>query len=805
MNFKWLYKSKEVEPEVFNEIKNIAGSDIVTNLLINRGVTDAEQAKVFLNPGNVQLTPSSVFPDMQKAIDRINKAIQEQETIIIYGDFDSDGVTSTALMYKALKHLGANVGYYIPDRSDEGHGLNRAALCKIISTQKTKLIITVDCGISNVAEVKMAQNLGTDVIITDHHEPLEQIPQAYAIINPKMLDNQAIKYLAGVGVAYKLAGALLDNHEKSYYKAELLPLVAIGTVGDVVPLVDENRALVYRGLELINTSKPACIDKLMEVSGFKSEKQITSGILAFTIVPRINAIGRLSDALIAVEFLVTQDTEQQNRLAYILDKNNRERQQICEETFNQAEQKIENKEIDLNRDKAVILGDESWHPGIVGLVASRMVEKYYRPALLISLDEEKKEARCSARSIEGLNIFEVLSNFTEYFKQFGGHSLAAGFCANLEKISFADLKRLIMSHINKNLPAELLTPELKIDMDVKSTDLTQDFVEELDKLAPYGELNPYPVFSSSNLILKSCNTIGSKKNHLKIMLADDSNNVLEAVWWQKNCLNISPMEEVNVAFVPSINTFNNRTIVQLVLKDVQPLKTHETPVDCFICEEDDDEIQWLDHRNETGFKKEFLDYLNSRGSEVSVFAESQRALDIIEKVPFLKPLAVNRLNLRKTGCIVFIDFPSDDMTFVNVMKEVEPTEVHLFGILSNIDPIDLIKKVSGMFRYAYNEKSGSINITRAACSLAVSNDVLFSTAQILDAAGVIEIIKIKENDIEFNFNGSVNLNDIQELPVFHNYLDTLGELIEFKNECRTRDIELIKQILDNLDAFQCFS
>ncbi len=801
-NYKWVYRNKDIDARLFSEIREAAGSDIIANLLVNRGITDPVKVKEFLNPDKAELTSPYVFSDMQKTVERINLAIEKQENIVIYGDFDSDGVTSTSLMYKTLKYIGAKVGYYIPDRSDEGHGLNRAALCKLMSSAKAKLIITVDCGISNLKEVKMAHNLGTDVIITDHHEPLEELPEAYSIINPKMLDNDKIKHLAGVGVAFKLAQALLEAHGKPEFAEEILPLVAIGTVGDVVPLVEENRLLVYRGLEIINRKTPASIDKLMDIAGFKSDKKITSSVLAFTIVPRINAIGRLSEALTAVEFLITEDPAKLNQYATELERNNRERQEICEETANHAEEKISNGEVDLSRDKAIILGDENWHPGIIGLVASRIVEKYHRPALLFSIDEEKKEVRCSARSIEGLNLFETLSNFTKYYKHFGGHSLAAGFCASLEKIDFNTLKNLILSYINKNLENKYLQAELNIDLDLESRDVTEEFIDELEKLAPYGELNPYPLFSLSNIKLKSYKTMGAKKNHLKILLGNGYDNDLEAVWWQKDCLDACPMDNVNVAFVPSINHFNGRKVVQLILKDLQGVNADSTHEHC-ICVDDEDGIQWLDHRMETGFKKDFLEYLKSKGESVSVFAESAKAFEIIEKIPFLKPLAVNRLNLKEIECLVFLDLPSDDMDFVNIIRETYPSEIHLFGILSEYDPIELIKKISGMFRYAYKEKGGNVDLKKVACSLGVSNELVFSCAQLLDAARVIEIINIRENQLEMRFIGSVNLNTIQELPAFQNFINAINELIEFKNEYKIKEIDLIKETLDNLEAFQC--
>jgi len=813
--YKWTYKNKEINSENFVEIKKITGSGIIASLLINRGVTCPEKAKEFLNPGIIKMSSPYVFEDMQKTVNRINEAIEKQEHIVIYGDFDADGVTSTSLLYKTLKYSGADVGFYIPDRIKEGHGLNRAALCKLISQEKTKLLITVDCGITNFAEIKLAESLGTNVIITDHHEAPAEIPPAYTLINPKMLkeDPTGLKYLSGVGVAFKLAEALLETNGKQDFVEELLYLAAIGTVGDVVPLLGENRVLVHKGLEIITRKKPACIAKLLEIGGYKPNKKITSGILAFGIVPKINAIGRLATANPAVEFLVAdEDDEKLNFLTEELDRNNKDRQQISEDTFRQAEEKIK-WEADLDRDKALIFADPEWHAGIVGIVASKLVEKYYRPAFLFSIDEEKREARCSARSIDGLNLFETLSTFSEYFIQFGGHSLAAGFSFSLDTISFDKLKSLIGSHVNNILDSERLKPELKLDMDIENADLTMDFINELDRLAPYGESNPYPIFGMSNLTLRSCSPMGKKKNHLKLIFSDSRNNTIEAVWWQRDNLDIALSETVDIAFVPSINNFMNQEKIQLVLKDVRRSSERDKQkidhAQCEVYDEDtfaeefgigvglEADINWFDHRQEKGFKKDFLESLKAQGDKVSVFAESPRAMEILENISFLKPFAISRLNAKKADCLVFLDLPCDDTTFINIIKKIDPQEIHLFGLMDRCDPVELIKKISGMLKYAHNEKNGVINLEKVSSIIAVPADLFLACVELLDSAGVVEILEITADSIKFEFKGSVNLNSIQESDEYKNFLNVLNEFENYKNEYKNKNIELVKQTLNN--------
>lgn len=811
--YKWTYKNREISSETFAEIKSVTGSGIIASLLINRGITCPKKAKEFLNPSNFELSSPYVFNDMQKAVDRINDSIKKQERVVVFGDFDADGVTSASLLYKTLKFLGSNADYYIPDRKDEGHGLNRATLCRLISQEKAKLIITTDCGISNLAEIKLAQSLGTDVIITDHHEPPAELPQAYAIINPKTLDKDptGLKYLAGVGVAYKLAQALLESNSKEDFTEEILHLVAIGTIGDVVPLLGENRALVHSGLEVITRKKPPAIAKILETAGYKPDKKINSGMVAFGIVPRINAIGRLAGANPAVELLTTDDEEQLKYLTEELDRNNKERQQICENTFKQAEDKIFT-DIDLNKNKALILADREWHPGIVGIVASKLVEKYYRPAFLLSIDEDAREGRCSARSVDALNLYETLTKFSDHFIRFGGHSLAAGFVFDLDKISYEDLKNLIINHINNVLDFDELSPELKLDMNIEPADLTIDFIQELDRLAPFGESNPYPVFSIPNLTLRSCAPLGQKKNHLKIMLSDVNERVIEAVWWQRDNLDISVSEQVDVAFVPSINNYMDRQRIQLVIKDIRRVSERECKkVDFKQCQMPEEpliiepieytktetDINWVDHRQETGFKRDFLDYLSSLGDKVSVFAESQRAKEILENVEFLKLLAVDRTSVRAADCLVILDLPTDDMSFMNVIKQADPQEVHLFGLVNNYEPVDLIRKISGMLKYAHNEKNGVINVEQAASVLAIPAELYLACVELLDSAGVVEILEITESSLEFGFKGSVNLNTIQDLPEYLNFLNALSESENYKNEYKTKDIGLIKQTLSD--------
>jgi single-stranded-DNA-specific exonuclease len=823
--FRWIYRDCCLDDKQFQNIKKSVGSTILAKLLSNRGINTPEKALQFLTPGNYELSSPYIFPDMEKVLNRIDEAIVKQESIVVYGDFDADGVTSTVLLMKTLLFLGANISYYIPDRAEEGHGLNRSAVCKIISSRKAKLIITVDCGISNPAEVKLAESLGTNIIITDHHEPSDEIPHAYAIINPKMLNDELdLKYLAGVGVAYKLAEALLKKYNSQDFCDEIIYLAAIGTIGDIVPLIGENRIIVRKGLDIITQKKPPGIAKLLEISGYKPHHKVTSGTVAFGIVPRINAMGRLMDANPAVEFLLSENSENINLLAKELDINNKERQQICESIAKEADEKLL-QEIDFSKNKGVVLASEGWHPGIIGIVASQLVEKYHRPVLLISTDSEKKEGRCSARSIHGLNLFETLSEFSDYFLQFGGHYLAAGFFFSLEKISANDLMAKINAAVNKNLDSSMLKPELKIDMDVEATDITEDFVKELDKLAPYGESNPYPVFSMKNLQIKNCKRIGPKKNHLKIQLCDEHDNLIDAVWWHKECLNTNAEEKIDIAFTPSINVYQDKTAVQLLIKDIktnlepdepeavieticpeepygsEPLEVFENTV--FVHKNSytastSGRHEFFDHRVEKGFKKDFLSYIKKLGRSASIFAESAKASNVVKNFEFLKELAANRIGIGKSDCLVILDMPCDEKVFTDVIKKASPGKIHLFGLTQEIEPLEIIRKFSGMLRFAHREKQGIINIEQTAAILAVSFDALNACIKLLDKAGVIEILEIKEKIIEFSFKQSVPIESIIKMPEYQNILSIFEKSKSFQKRILNSRIDELNSLITGL-------
>ncbi|EKE02396.1 MAG: hypothetical protein ACD_20C00395G0026 [uncultured bacterium] len=802
--YRWVYpETKQVSPELVK----VAGSHIVAQLLINRGFDTPEQVKSFLSIDDTKISSPDVFKHMEKAVNRINQAIEKQEHIIIYGDFDADGVTSTSLLFKTLLHLSANVSYFIPDRSEEGHGLNSASICKLISSKKAKLIITVDCGISNIAEIALAKSLGTDVIITDHHEALDVLPSAFAIINPKLIEeNSDLKYLAGVGVAYKLAAGLLESHNRTDYLDNILCLVAVGTIADVVPLIGENRALVHQGLKLLSRDKAPGLVKLLEIAGCNLD-QVSATSIAFGVAPRINAIGRLAEAGLAVELLVSDNAEEIENIAKKLNTNNKIRQQMCETTLIEALSKV-NSECDLEREKAIVLADPNWHPGIIGIVASKLVEKFYRPVFLISVDEEKNMARCSARSIEGVNLHETLTHNAEMFEVFGGHAFAAGFSLDLNKTSFEQLKNRLLSTVNKFSGSDFLEPKLKVDLDINSCDLSIELIEELDKLAPFGECNPFPVFSISNLTLKQFKTMGSANNHLKIFLADEEDNIFEAVWWQKNNLDIAVLDKVNVAFAPDINTFAGKMKVQLVVKDIQKTgssikqspsiknKPETFSIPNILNNITSCEQKWVDHRGKANFEKSLTNYLKLSKNNCVIFAENPCSLEILGTDPVLKSRIINRLSVEKVDELFIFDLPPDLDSLTSLLEKAEANIVHIIGKPNTeTDPNKIIKTMSGMLKYAHSNKNGEIRLYQIASLLYISNDIVYSCIDLLNKAGIIQVFQQETDKIKFGFLGSKDLSSITTLDEYNCFIDTIKTSDKFRYQLTMLDIESIQNLI----------
>ena len=613
---------------ILNE-NNTEEKSLIKRLLFSRGIKSEQEIKDFLNPLEMELTSPNVFTHMEKVTQRLSKAIENQEAVVIYGDFDADGITSTSILYKTLKYLGANVHYFIPNREKEGHGFDKTALITLMTTIKPKVIISVDCGISDVDAVNFVNSFKMiDVIIIDHHEAPEVLPNAYAIINPKAQNSlseelntkqiEYLTYLAGCGVAFKVAQALLTHYSKTDFIYEILPFVAIGTIADVVPLLGENRYFVKKGLELISQGRHEGIKKLLESAGYDLTKGITSEQIAFGIAPRINASGRLDTVDSALKVLISENPSEVTMAITTLNELNTIRQRLCQEVFEQADKMVKQ---EGNKFPAIVLCHSDWHIGIIGIVASKLVEKYYKPVFLMNYSQENEEYRCSARSIEGVPLYDVIKDNGELFDGFGGHKLAAGLTFKKETSDFETVKKALCETVSNYISNKELKPFIKIDLELDGDDITTDLVEKLSVLEPFGASNPSPVFVLNNTNIKQKRLMGTDNSHLKLVLTSGAHEC-NAIRWGLGDINLSTGDKIDIAFHPQINEFNGIVSVQLILDDIHSDKlTDETP---------DTKYKIYDNRTKTGILPNVNDYLKNTKFNVKVFAESKATLDSIK-------------------------------------------------------------------------------------------------------------------------------------------------------------------------------
>ena len=504
--------------------------------------------------------------DMDLATTRIWKAIDERESILVYGDYDVDGITATGLLTSALTRLGAKVSYFIPDRIRDGYGFSVRGV-EVAKKRRIKLVITGDCGITATNEVRLAREQGIDVIVTDHHEPLGVLPEAQAILNPKRRDcPYAFKELAGVGVVLKLVQGLALHRPGSLpddFVFDHLDLVALGTIADVVPLRGENRIFAKLGLERIcNSTKPGIV-ALKEVAGLRS-KRVESGHVAYILAPRINAAGRLGNAESGVRLLLSNERSEALTIAESLEEDNTMRKKIDESTLEEALDQLHKLGPELP--PAIVLWSDRWHPGVLGIVASRLTERYHRPTILIAADEE--EGKGSGRSIPGFDVCQALQECREHLIGFGGHSYAAGLTIRGDQL--APFRERLCSVVASKLTADDYVPKLSIDGPLSLTDCNEELVEFLDRLAPFGIGNSEPLFVADGIQLAGHPTVVSR-NHLKLSVRQNGRE-LDCIGFGMGHL-AGPIQtetgRISIAFVPTLNVWQNRARLQLKLRDVQ--------------------------------------------------------------------------------------------------------------------------------------------------------------------------------------------------------------------------------------------
>lgn len=797
---RWQYRGTNAPdvalPPAFVDV--VGGSPLVARLLWNRGIQTIEQAKAFLAPAVLEsLMPVEALPDGDLAVERIQTAIENQEAILIFGDFDVDGMTGTSIFYETLKRLGAKVSFYIPDRANEGHGLNATALVRLVSTRGLKLVITTDTGISNFNEISLLKSLNVDTVVTDHHELPENLPPSVANCNPQRLpdvDTHPLGVLSGAGVAFKVCQALYDNllppEEALEATEQLLDLCAIGLIADMVPLRGENRPLVQLGLQQLQKRHRLGIAHVLEQAGVAPEAVLNAETVGFTIGPRLNALGRLDNATESVELLTTSDPERAKSLAIRLETLNKKRQELCEKTFIEAEQHLQATG-GIEGRKAIILASPQWNPGIIGIVASRLIEKYRLPTFMMVIEQAENKARCSARSIKGFHLTEQLEKLKHYFLNFGGHAGAAGFALSAEKL--VPFKEDLWKLAGNVLTEEDIRPIVEVDCNLSFAQLNLGMLDLLANLQPFGMENPSPLFVLENMQVAAQRPLGESGNHLKLMLKPAPNSHtavkgelahVEALVWKCGAdFRLDPTETYHFVVTIEKNGYERGTPVQAIVKDVklanQKIATvHETVQQHQQATEKAPEkalgltpetaiagtkmstengkfssngasLVWVDHRNRPNLREYASQLLlpspENTGSTL-LYSEGKAP-----NIPLLDPQSiVSRDSLRSADALLLWDVPPSQEAFAQLLKGVSPKTVHVLGGKYQEVPVRLPLAMflkgfyQGLAVLTQGNPTGTIDLTTLESRFATVRTVVLLGLGLLQQLGCLEATVLTE-------------------------------------------------------------
>ncbi len=647
----WKLASQLSDKNKSNELsEHLGSSPLFATLLVNRGLDTKEKADAFLNPDESWIHDPFLLHDMEKTVERITAAIEAGELIVIYGDYDADGVTSTSVLKETLEMLGAEVDFYIPNRFTDGYGPNVQAFERIIENG-AGLILTCDNGVAGHEAIQRASELGIDVIVTDHHELPAELPNAFAIIHPR---HPAGAYpfadLAGVGVAFKLATALLGE-----FPTELLDLVAIGTIADLVSLTGENRALVMQGLSVLKVSERIGLGALIKVAGV-SQEAITEETIGFTLAPRLNAVGRLGEAGPAVELLTTFDDEEARTLAKFINQKNEERQAYVAEITEEAFQMIQNQSTEQ---AVLLLAGKNWHEGVLGIVASKVVEKTGKPTIVLTINEETNEAKGSGRSISTYHLYDSINEVRGLTTHFGGHHMAVGLTLPLENLDM--LQEQLNSFWERNNLSDTSGGELQIDETIKIEEITIASIDEMARLAPFGTDNPKPSFLIEHVQGQDIRKIGGNNAHLKMKLVQ-SGNQLDVIGFQFGPVadEMSQEAEVSVVGQLSVNEWNGNKKPQLMLEDiaidgVQIFDLRGTHLPESIWQQTDAEFVFFNQKN---------------------YENNQNKIPNTSTASYLQSLNEVKETIVTKGSLVFVDCPNETEWVTELLRNSQAERVY---------------------------------------------------------------------------------------------------------------------------------
>ncbi|MFJ8262283.1 single-stranded-DNA-specific exonuclease RecJ [Rummeliibacillus sp. NPDC094406] len=693
-------------------------SSITAKILVARGFNTVEAARDFLTIDENAIHDPFELHGMKEAVELINKTIQDKEKILVYGDYDADGITSTTVMKTVLQDLGADISHMIPNRFTDGYGPSER-LFRQAYEEGFKLIITVDNGIAGNHEVQVAKDLGMDVIITDHHEPGEILPPADVIIHPRHPEGHyPFGELAGVGVAFKVAHALYGEFPK-----HLVEIVAIGTIADLVPLLDENRYLVKAGIEALQLSTRPAVKALCKVSG-TNQQEINEETIGFGFAPRLNALGRLGDAAPGVDFLMAQDTNEAISMANYLNEQNKERQAIVTDITEQAIAMVENDE-EIGNSQVLVIAEEGWNPGVVGIVASRLVEKYYRPTIILSIDVEKGTAKGSARSIEGFHMYKELSKNREILPAFGGHPMAAGMTLAMEDVD--ELRYRLDIQARECLTEEDLIPVLEVDIPLTMDEIDIEAIEDVRTLAPFGTSFAKPMYAIEDASVQSMRKIGANEDHIKLQIGSN-NQELDAVGFHKGYLVDELTYGIKVSFAGDlqINEWNGRKKPQLMLQDV---KTNEWQL--FDLRGIRQVARWLQT-----IPLEEVTFLAFREATISYY-ESLIPKEILE-------FSENISNANCRPYVVLLDLPQNVQILESLLICVKPTRIYAHFYIPDSHYFDgMPTREQFVWYYSFLRKRQTFQLRQHLTDLAKhkgwSRDMLIFMTQVFFELGFVTI------------------------------------------------------------------
>ncbi len=808
------------------------GSEILAKILHRRGVRTVDEIAAFLDENRYTPSGPMQLPDLDRALARVTRAIVEGERITVYGDYDVDGVTGTSVLYTVLKRLGAQVDYYIPHRTSEGYGLNLKAVSVLASKHRAKLIITCDCGVSNFAEINFAKSLGVETIVLDHHSMPDLLPPAVAIVHPKRLSEEhPLFHLPGVGVAYKFCEALLIDRGFPDEVEQLLDFVTLGMIADLVPLVKENRYLVKIGLpKLVNSERPGLKALLKQVRGEDTD------LVGFGLAPRINAVGRLSDAKTAVELMTTESEEVAEQLAGQLQRENVRRQELCEKIFTEADHYVSTK-LNLTRDRAIAIYHEGWHHGVVGIVASRLVEKYNRPVFLAEFDRTDGVVKGSARGVSGIDLYQVLKENETLMTRWGGHKMAAGFSCDADKASA--LCKAITLTCNRMLAGNPLRGRVDIDVSVESSLLSLDLASELNRLAPFGMDNKKPQVFVSQLTCIGTKALGKDGKHSRVVFKSQaSQSPLEAVFWNSKGRVPEEGQLVDVVCTPSVNAFNGRDRLQLVLADWRMSGISEDEV----C----DHALDLPVLPEAAVVLPVVQQVMAQEPETSLVASTQSTLPSVPDVPEVstallaqssrqlsvrlnfkdlrghespelilkkalekfgekiaifaescpKPPGVNfvdRTTLTRSEHLLIWQFPPTVKVFQQLIQQAQAKNVYLLAVEHpELDEgAAFLKRLFGLVKFAVNQRDGQVDGEKLASAMGSSKMAVALGLTVLKKVNLIDWFA-EEGVLYLDLIGEP-VGKAEDTPEYRQLVASLDAVKTFRHWCSSsslKDIQL---------------